>query len=209
MQKLKTLLRTAVTHSPWHADRIRAAGLDVADGERGAHARRSAPAPDDDQAGRAGPCRSHRLAARSRRRLSLQYRRLQRRAAALLLRPPASGVGCRGAHARATLVGRGRGRPRGLPVGCSGRAGQDGPHQEPSRPPAQPDAAERIRNVRGEHGRVPGGDPGISAQVHLRLRQQRRVARRARQRAQSCGCGCRSCAWSARRANPSSRTSGR
>ena len=32
MQKLKTLLRAAATHSPWHADRIRAAEIDVAAG---------------------------------------------------------------------------------------------------------------------------------------------------------------------------------
>ena len=31
MDKLKALLRTAVQHSPWHAERIRAAGLDVSD----------------------------------------------------------------------------------------------------------------------------------------------------------------------------------
>jgi len=31
MDKFKTLLRTAVQHSPWHAERIRAAGLDVSD----------------------------------------------------------------------------------------------------------------------------------------------------------------------------------
>jgi phenylacetate-CoA ligase len=31
MDKLKALLRTAVRHSPWHAERIRAAGLDVSD----------------------------------------------------------------------------------------------------------------------------------------------------------------------------------
>ncbi len=31
MEKLAALLRTALQHSPWHADRIRAAGLDVAD----------------------------------------------------------------------------------------------------------------------------------------------------------------------------------
>ncbi len=32
MQKLKALLRTAAMHSPWHAERIRAAELDVAAG---------------------------------------------------------------------------------------------------------------------------------------------------------------------------------
>ena len=32
MQKLRTLLRTAIQHSPWHAERIRAAGLDAATG---------------------------------------------------------------------------------------------------------------------------------------------------------------------------------
>ena len=32
MQELKTLLRTAKAHSPWHADRIVAAELDVATG---------------------------------------------------------------------------------------------------------------------------------------------------------------------------------
>ena len=30
LDKLKSLLRTASVHSPWHAERIRAAGLDVA-----------------------------------------------------------------------------------------------------------------------------------------------------------------------------------
>ena len=32
MQKLKALLRNAAEHSPWHADRIRAAGLDDSNG---------------------------------------------------------------------------------------------------------------------------------------------------------------------------------
>ena len=32
MQKLKALLQIAAAHSPWHAERIRAAGLDVSDG---------------------------------------------------------------------------------------------------------------------------------------------------------------------------------
>jgi len=32
MQKFRTLLRTAMQHSPWHAERIRAAGIDVSKG---------------------------------------------------------------------------------------------------------------------------------------------------------------------------------
>ena len=35
MEKLKVLLRTAAQHSPWHAGRIAAAGLDVAEGSAG------------------------------------------------------------------------------------------------------------------------------------------------------------------------------
>ncbi len=39
MQKLTSLLQTAVEHSPWHAERIRAAGFDLGRASRPVHAR--------------------------------------------------------------------------------------------------------------------------------------------------------------------------
>ncbi len=181
-EKLKTLLQLAVRHSPWHADRIRAAGMDVENPSREItldDLRRLPTMTKQDAranverihwAGAPGGTFRYNTGGSSGEPLIFYYGR-QRQAS------DAAGR-MRARRWWGVDVGDREVYLWGAPVELE----QDGSHQDDPRPPAQPVGAQRVRDVRGQHGRLSGRGAGVPAQVHLRLREQRRTARGTRER---------------------------
>jgi len=151
--KLNRLLQIALQHTPWHARRIRDAGLEAL--VRAAKSRRR-------------PCASCRrwtrgMGARTWTSWCGAARRaacfrttpaLERRAAAVPLRSGAPGLRCRRAHARAELVGVNVGDPEVYVWGAPAELAKNRPHQDHPRPARESARAECVRDVAGEHGRL-------------------------------------------------------
>ncbi len=138
---------------------------------------RAAQAPAHDQTGCAYLRRSHPLGGSAGRIVPIQHGRFQWRAADLLLRALAPGIRRRRAYPGASLVGRGGRRSGSICVGRASRTEQDRSHQDHPRRFAESARAQCVRHVHGQHGYLSRCRAGVSAQMRVRLCEQRCATR--------------------------------